>query len=132
MNILGGEKQGPNFEISAGEVKEGEDDMTFYSNLLEGEILEEIMDYHALYLKCDALLLADVFEKIRNNNLKNHGLCPDHYLSAPALSWDAMLNMTKMELELITDPDMYIFFENGTRGGISNISNTYSKMQCLI
>ena len=38
-----------------------------------------------------------------------------HYLSAPGLSWDAMLKMTKIELELIPDPDMYIFFENGTR-----------------
>ena len=27
-------------------------------------------DYHALYLKCDVLLLADVFEKVRNNSLK--------------------------------------------------------------
>ena len=32
-------------------------------------------------------------------------------LSAPTLSWDAILKMTKMELELIPDPDMYIFFE---------------------
>ena len=35
--------------------------------------------------------------------------------------------MTKIELELIRDPDMYIFFEKGTRGGISYISNRYSK-----
>ena len=26
--------------------------------------------------------------------------------------------MTKIELELILDPDMYILFEKGTRGGI--------------
>ena len=51
-------------------------------------------DYHNLYLKCDVLLLADVFEKFRNNSLKNYGLCPSHYLSAPDLSSDAMLNMT--------------------------------------
>ena len=38
-----------------------------------------------------------------------------------------MLKMTKVKLELITDPDMYIFFENGTRCGISCISNRYSK-----
>ena len=30
--------------------------------------------------------------------LKGYGLCPSHYLSVPALSWDAMLNMTKAEL----------------------------------
>ena len=50
-----------------------------------------------------------------------------HYLSAPGLSSDVMLNMTKIELELITDPDMYIFFEKGTRGRISYISNRYRK-----
>ena len=49
-------------------------------------------------------LLADVFEKFRNNSLKNYGLCPSHYLSTPVLSSDAMLNMRKVELELIPDP----------------------------
>ena len=48
-------------------------------------------------------------------------------LNAPGLSWEAMLKMTKVKLELITDPDMYIFFEKGTRDGISYISNRYSK-----
>ena len=38
---------------------------------------------------------------------------------------DVMLNVTKVELELIPDPDMYIFFENGMR--VSYISNRYSK-----
>ena len=56
-------------------------------------------DYYDLYLKCDVLLLVDVFEKFRNNSLKNY-VCPSHYLSAPALSWDAILNMEKVELKL--------------------------------
>ena len=38
-----------------------------------------------------------------------------------------MLNMTKEELELIPDHDIYIFVEKGTRGGVSYISNRYSK-----
>ena len=59
--------------------------------------------------------------------MKNYGLCPSHYLRAPALSWHAMLNMTKVEPELITDFDMYIFFEKRPRGGVSYISNKYSK-----
>ena len=79
--------------------------------------MQMIKDYHDFYLKCDVLLLANVFEKFRNNSSKNYGLCPSHYLSAPGLSWDAMLNMTKIQVELISDPDMYILSEKGKRGG---------------
>ena len=57
--------------------------------------MKTMKDYHDLYLKCDVLLLADVFEKTSNNSLMDYGLCPSHYLSAPALSWDAMLNTDK-------------------------------------
>ena len=52
-----------------------------------------------------------MFEKFRNNSLKNYGLHPNYYLSAPALSWDAILNMIKIKLEFISDPDINIFFE---------------------
>ena len=80
-------------------------------------------DYHELYWKCDVLLLLrDVFEKFRNSSLKNYGLCPNHYLSAPALSWDEMLNMTKVELEL-----WMLTCICSVRGGVSYISKRYSK-----
>ena len=62
--------------------------------------MKTMKDYHDFYFKCDVLLSADI---LRNN----YGLFPSNYLSAPALSWDAMVNMTKVELELIPDPDMY-------------------------
>ena len=71
--------------------------------------MKTIQDYRKLYLKCDILVLADVIEKFRNNSLKNYGLYPGHYLSAPGLSWEAMLKVTKIKLELIPDPNMYIF-----------------------
>ena len=83
-------------------------------------------DYHDLYLKCDTLLLADAFEKFENNSL-NWGLCPSFYLTAPALTSNAMLNMKKVELELISDADMYFLFEKGTSGGISYIFKRYHK-----
>ena len=80
--------------------------------------MKTMNDYHDLHLKCCVLLLADVFEKLRNNSIKNDGLSPSHYLKAPALSWDSMLNITKVEFELIPDPDMYIFFEKSMRRGV--------------
>ena len=70
-------------------------------------------DYHESYLKCYVLFLADVFDKFRNTSLKINRLCPSHCLSAPALSWDAMLNMAKVELEPISDADKYLLFEKG-------------------
>ena len=73
--------------------------------------MKTMKDCDDFYLKCDVLLLKVIFGKFRNNGFKNYGLCPSHYLSAPALSWYAMLNITKVELELVTDPGMYIFFE---------------------
>ena len=84
-------------------------------------------DYNDLYLKSDGLILADVLKKFRNKSSKNFRLCPSHYLSAPRLSWDAILKTTKIKLELIPDLVMNIFFEKGKRGGISYISNRYSK-----
>ena len=67
------------------------------------------------------------YYKFKNNSLKDYGLCPSYYLSPPALGWDRKLKLAKIRLELIPDPDMYIFFRKGTRGGISYISHRYSK-----
>ena len=47
-------------------------------------------DYHDHYLKKDALLLADGFEKFIDTCLKFYGLDPSHYFSSPGLSWDEM------------------------------------------
>ena len=57
--------------------------------------MKTIKYYYKLYLKCEVFLLADVFEKFRNKCLENYGMCPSHYLSTPALSWSAILHMTK-------------------------------------
>ena len=50
-----------------------------------------------------------------------------HYLSATSLSWDVMVNMTKVELELTSDLYIYMFFKKDMGGGVSYISKTCSK-----
>ena len=84
-------------------------------------------DYHDLYVKTDVALLADVFENFRKLCLKQYGLDPAHYFTSPGLSWDALLKMTGVNLELLTDHDMHLFVERGIRGGISMVSKRYAK-----
>ena len=66
-------------------------------------------EYHDLYLGSDVLLLADVFESFRKTCLQYYKLDPCHYFTSPDLSWDAMLKMTNIKLELMTDIDMFQF-----------------------
>ena len=56
-------------------------------------------EYQNLYLRCDVLLLADVFEKIRNRCLENYG--------APVLSQNAMFSTNKINL-VTSDVDIFI------------------------
>ena len=89
--------------------------------------MKNMGDYHDHYLKKDVLLLADVFEKFIDTCLKFYGLDLCHYFSSPGLSWDAMLKMTGVKLEKVSDIDMYLFIEKRLRGGISYITKTYSE-----
>ena len=59
-----------------------------------------------------------MFEKFIKTCLGYYRLDPCHYFSSPALSWDAMLKKTGMELELVSDINMNLFIEKGVRGGI--------------
>ena len=73
----------------------------------------------------DILLLADVFENFRKPCLEYYKLDPAHYFTSPGLSRDAMLKMTNIELELMSDIDMFQFIEKGMRGGTSYIANRF-------
>ena len=88
--------------------------------------MKNMGDYHDHYLKKDVLILADVFEKFIGTCIKYYGLDPCHYFSSPGLSWDAMLKMTGIKLEKISDIDQCLFIKKGT-GGISYIAKRYAK-----
>ena len=89
--------------------------------------IKNLGEYHDLYVQSDTALLADVFENFRDKCIEIYELDPAHFLSAPGLAWQACLKKTKVELELLTDNDMLIMFEEGTRGGMCQATYRYAK-----
>ena len=84
---------------------------------------ETLLDYMELYVRTDALLLCDIFENFREVCLSYYSLDPCHYMSLPAFSWDAMLKMTGVKLEYITDIEHYTLVEKNLRGGVTTINH---------
>ena len=71
-------------------------------------------------------MLADVFENFRDKCIGIYGLDPTYFVPAPGLAWQACLKKTEVELELLTDYDMFLLVENGIRGGICQATHRYN------
>lgn len=89
--------------------------------------VETLLDFVLIYMKSDILLLACVCEHFRNVCMKNYELDPFQFITAPSLSWNAMLKMTGAEIELLTDEEMVYDIQNSVRGGIVNCSKKYAQ-----
>ena len=114
----------------------------FYSNLNMSSISEEdfqharrvwkefgihnLGDYHDLYLRTDVVLLVNVFEAFRDTCLKHYKLDPAHFYTSPGLAWHACLRCTGIRLELLTDSDMLLMFEQGIIAGITQVVRKYA------
>jgi len=66
-------------------------------------------------------------ERFRTFALNYYQLEPTAYCSAPGLSFDAMLKLTKVKIELLHDNDMLSFVQRAIRGGVSSIFHRHSK-----
>ena len=97
------------------------------NNVFKRFKLENLVDYHDLYVQSDTLLLADAFNKFRDMCIKEYELDPAHFLSLPRLAWQACLKKTNIELELLRDYDMLLMVEEGIRGGICHSIHRYAK-----
>ena len=97
------------------------------NNVFKRFKLNNLGEYHDLYVQSDTLLLADVFENFRNKCLEVNELDPADFLSLPGLAWQACLKKTNIELELLTDYDMLLMVEEGIRGGICHSIHRYAK-----
>ena len=108
---------------------EGIDDIDYRhgNNIFKSFKLNNLGDYHDLYVQSDTLLLADVFENFRDMCLRVYELDPAHFVSLAGLAWQACLKKTNIELELLTDYDMLLMVEKGIRGGICHSIQRYAK-----
>lgn len=89
--------------------------------------MKNMGDYHNLYLETDTLLLADVFERFRKVSIDNYDIDPCNVYSAPGLAWNAMLKMTGIKLELVTDIEQHLMWESSIRGGNAVIPHRFAK-----
>ena len=88
--------------------------------------IKNLGEYHDLYLQ------TDVFDNFRKTSMQYYKLDPYHYFTSPGLGWDTMLKMTGIELELMSDMDMFQFIEKGMRGVIKKTLHINTiKIHCL-
>lgn len=102
------------------------EDYTYAQEIWDKFNIKNLGEYSDLYLKTDVIILTDIFENFRNICIKIYNLDPNHYYTAPGLSWDAMLKYTQINLELISDIEMIHFLKKGIRGGISQCSTRHA------
>ena len=104
-----------------------ETDYIHANNVFKTFKLNNLSDYHDLYVQSDTLLLADVFENFRKACIKTYELDPAHFISLPGLAWQACLKKTGVELELLTEYDMLLMIEEGIRGAICHAVHRCAK-----
>ena len=75
-------------------------------------------------MKCDTLLLADIFENFCIKCIETYELDPPNFLSASGL---ACLKKMRVIIELLTHSDMLQMAEKGIRGEICHAIHRYVK-----
>ena len=90
--------------------------------------MNNLGDYHDLYVQNDTLLLADIFENFRNMSLKTYELDPAYFVSLPGFAWHACLKITGVKLGLITDINVLLMIENAMRGGVCHVIRSYAEV----
>ena len=71
-----------------------DEDYTHAQKVFKELKLKNLGDYHDLCVQNNTLLLADVFENVRNKCIDIYELDPAHFLSAPGLAWQACFKKT--------------------------------------
>ena len=101
--------------------------MEYAERIWEKFGMKRFREYLELYLKTDCLLLTDIVEAFQDMVMSNFGLDPMNYYTTPSMAWDCLLKFSKVELEPITDPNIFLHFEKQIKGGYSAVHTKYLK-----
>jgi len=75
-----------------------------------------LRDWHHFHLRLDVLPLTDVFQAFRCTMISTHGLDCLHFPSLPSMMLQLALKVTEVELELITNHNIFLMIESGIHG----------------
>ena len=89
--------------------------------------MNNLGDYHDLYVQGDTLLLADIFGNFRNMSLKTNGFDPAYFVSLSGFAWHACLKIKGVKLELIADINILLMTESGMRDGVCHVVRNYAE-----
>ena len=89
--------------------------------------MNNLGDYHDLYIQSDTLLLADISENFRKISLKTYEFDPAYFVSSPGFACHACLKLTGVKLQLITDINMLLMIESRMRRGVCHVMCSYAK-----
>ena len=76
-------------------------DYAHANNVFKKFNINNLGEYHELYVRSDTLLLADIFENFRQSCLENYELDPSHFVSLPGLAWQACLKRLMLNLNYL-------------------------------
>ena len=104
-----------------------DEDYEHYAKVMKTFGLKTFGEYVSLYCTSDTILLGIIMKKFTETCMRDFGIDPTKSCTAPGFLWKAMLRMTGVEIELLTDREKYVFFEKSIRGGVAVVSNRYAK-----
>jgi DNA polymerase type B, organellar and viral len=87
----------------------------------ENETFRTFLKFYSIL---DTVILCDVICNLRENIWENYKLEMLNFVSNPGLSEAACLKMTGIELELLNDPEQYLWFKSAMRGGICGVGGS--------
>ena len=74
-------------------------------------------------------MLADIFEKFRDSCLKYYHIDPDNFVSAPSLSYHAMLLLSDVIIEPYPTLEIYRMLQKAKHGGASQVTTRYVRAE---